>query len=140
MGCVRWKPGARLDKLTIGGACLLAALARTASYLPFDLMVTSGTDGVHPAPDNPHAAGNALDVRSQDLPTDQVDRVLRLVMGDLAMLTMQLQASPTLESSSGGIVTGLFFGWLEDAGTDNEHYHFQVRNGREPVPQAWRRV
>lgn len=67
------------------------------------------------------------------------DRVLRWVMSDLAGLTLQMQRNPAVvRIEAGGLATALFFGWLENAGTPNEHFHFQVRRGMEvpPYPDA----
>lgn len=135
MAQVSFKAGARLDKLTLGGACLLGALVRTAQTLNVGLVITSGTDGVHSGTtDNPHASGNALDVRSNDLTPDMRQRVLRMVMSDLAGVTLLLQRNPIIVVTSGGLATELFFGWLEDVGTPNEHFHFQVRKGVHVPP------
>lgn len=135
MGCLRFKPGVQIDRLDVGGGLILAALARTAAHLSFDLDVTSVTDGIHSGPLDPHKKGKAVDVRSRTLSTAAKASVLSLVMGYLAEFTEQLQGKPrgsvTLVSTSGGFATPLFFGFLEAPGTDNEHFHLQVRKGHE---------
>lgn len=133
MGCLRFKPGVSLEPMGVGGALIVAALAQTAIRLECDLTVTSGADGVHSGPTDPHALGNADDVRSHDMPTAEKQSVLRLVMGSLAALSRQLTGQASMErlvDVSGGLANELFFGFLEDAGGANEHFHFQVRKGR----------
>jgi len=100
------------------GQAILDALTKVAGTLAFDLVVTSGTDGLHSGSNDPHHSGNAYDVRSHDLVNKQ--DILMAVMEELG------QPSP----GSGGYVTAKFFGWLEQTGTDNEHFHFQLRRGQ----------
>lgn len=131
MGALFFKPTAQFEKPTVGGACLIAALAWTAAQSPFDLMITSGTDGTHSGPDDPHKKGNALDVRSSTFSLEDKNRVLHLVTSYLSDLTDQLGEDARIVSTSDGLATALFFGFLEDAGLPNEHYHYQVRKGRQ---------
>lgn len=134
MGALQLKPGARLDALTVGGAAILGALFRAATNLPFDLVVTSGTDGAHSGPQDPHHRGDALDVRSQGLTPAEKSSVLALVMHDLATLTHHFGRNAALVETSDGLATALFFGFLEAPGTANEHFHFQVRKGSVVPP------
>lgn len=135
MGSLRYKPGVQIDRLDVGGALILAALQRTVFNLRFDLVVTSVTDGEHSGPRDPHKLGKAVDVRSHDLSWAAKDSVLKLVMGYLAEFTEQLmgkaRGSIELETTSDGLATPLFFGFLENRGGPNEHFHLQVRKGRE---------
>lgn len=135
MGCLQFKPGVQMDRLDVGGALIVAALNRTAFGLNFDLTVTSVTDGEHSGPLDPHKRGRAIDVRSKDLSPAAKQSVLRLVMGFLAEFTEQLmgqaRGSTVLERTSGGLATTLFFGFVEKPGDIAEHFHFQVRKGRE---------
>jgi hypothetical protein len=115
---IRVKPGVQFGVFTLAGLRLLTAVANVAADLAHDFTITSGTDGTHSGPDDPHHSGNAYDVRSQDVSDKQA--VLLAVMKELG--------SPTPDS--GGYVTDKFFGWLEQAGTANEHFHFQLRHGQ----------
>lgn len=116
---VRVKPGVQFNVIAPAGFRLLAALDNAALSLGHDLTITSGTDGEHSGSDDPHHSGNAYDVRSQDVPDKQ------------AVLITVLSLLGTPVPSSGGFVTDKFFGWLEQAGTANEHFHFQLRHGQE---------
>ena len=115
---VRAKEGVKFDAIAPAGFAILAALSYATGALSCDLVITSGTDGVHSGPNDPHHLGSAYDVRSQDLPVDK-DVMLRTIMEALGQFT----------PDSGGYITKFFFGWLEDAGTENEHFHIQLRHG-----------
>lgn len=120
MGVLRFLPSVIvLDPLPAAGRAILDALGAVASGLPYDLTVTSGADGAHSGINDPHYKGNAFDSRSHDVPDKQ--SLLRAVM---------LQLGPgEPEASSGGLVTEKFFGWLEQEGSPNEHFHWQLRHG-----------
>lgn len=127
-----FKDGTESARLALGGALILAAVARTALLMKLPLVITSGTDGLHSGPMDPHHLGQAFDVRSQGLPDKKA--VLQAIMGELADLEAQLVGPRALDAGFGGYVTAHFFGTLEGEGTDNEHFHFQVRRAR-PLPQ-----
>lgn len=112
---LRAEPTVQFATIAPAGFELLRALASCG----YDLTITSGTDGEHSGPADPHHLGCAYDVRSHDLDADHKSNVLFLVMSQLG--------SPT--PGSGGLVTDKFFGWLEQAGTADEHFHFQLRHG-----------
>jgi hypothetical protein len=111
------------DPVPLAGRAILIALDIVAESLPYDLTVTSATDGVHSGPEDPHHFGLAYDVRSHGLPDKQT--VLHAVMRQLATQGEE----PT--EGSGGLLTEKFFGWLEALGQANEHFHFQLRHGIE---------
>lgn len=92
-----------------GGFEILSAITQASRALDCDLIITSGCDGIHSGPGDPHHSGNAFDIRSHDFSTEQKDRVLAQIMNVLGWER--------------------FYGFLEDAGTDNEHFHFQVKKG-----------
>lgn len=103
---VRIKDGVQI-KLSPGGVRMLAAFDHAANEITHDLTITSGTDGAHSGPDDPHHRGDAYDVRIHDLPDPQLAlKVIQDFLGDVH-----------------------FFAWIEDAGQDNEHIHAQVRKG-----------
>jgi len=128
MGSLIFKGSVKFDKPTVGGACLLAALAWTAHQSPFDLMVTCGTEAHEP--DDPHTKGNALDVRSHSFSLADKNSVFHLIMSYLSDLTDQLGADARVISTSDGLATALFFGFIESEGMPNEHFHLQVRKGQ----------
>lgn len=121
-GVVRMKDGVSFSMIAPAGFAILSALVGTASIYG-DMTITSGTDGSHSGPDDPHHHGEAFDVRSKVFDDGVKTQVLLHVMG-------LLMAKPgELVAESGGYVTEKFFGWIEQAGTDNEHFHFQKRHG-----------
>lgn len=90
-----------------GGALILEAMKATSKSLALDLTITSGSDGIHSGPQDPHHFGNAYDVRSHDLDDATKQKVLAAMMATLGW--------------------DHFFGFVEAPGTDNEHYHYQVK-------------
>jgi hypothetical protein len=114
---LRAKEGVMFKLLTPEGLHILNALTEVSGALGIDLTITSACDGMHSGPDDPHHKGNAYDVRSKDI--EDKEAVLTKIMEALG---------DNPQPSSGGYVTAKYFGWLEAAGTDNEHYHFQLRH------------
>jgi hypothetical protein len=106
---IKIKSGVQLDKLAPGGYCIIDALKIISKTLGVDLTITSGNDGEHSGPDDPHKHGNALDIRSKDLAPEVKVKVLN-------------QAGRLLSQNH-------FFGFLENPGADGEHFHFQVAKG-----------
>lgn len=115
------KEGVQFAVISPGGFHLLAALDAASAKLGLDLVITSGTDGEHSGPNDPHHLGKAYDVRSQGFSETVKQSVLAGVMGELGTPVVQ----------DGGYVTEKFFGWLEVEDTFNEHFHFQQRHGVE---------
>lgn len=110
--------GVQFATIAPAGFEILRALSEVSKRLVLDLTITSGTDGGHSGPSDPHHTGNAYDVRSHDLINKQ--DVLTAIMTELG------EPSP----SSGGYITAKFFGWIEQANSPNEHMHFQLRHGQ----------
>lgn len=109
MGCVRNKDGVQYTMIAPGGHLILGAIALYAHGLGYDLTITSACDGEHSGPNDPHHRGEAYDVRSHDMTPQQKQ----------AFLTgMQAYLDPER-----------FYWFLEAAGTDNEHFHLQVKKG-----------
>lgn len=79
-----------------------------------DVIITSGTDGVHSGLTDPHHRGSAIDVRSHNFPSSS---------SKTAFLK-------SMERALGE----RFFLYLEDPGGPNEHFHLQVRRGVEYPP------
>ena len=92
-----------------GGFRILSAIDQVAAALQIDLTITSGSDGMHSGMTDPHHRGEAYDVRSHDLNPDLKQMILDQVMRKLGFER--------------------FYGFIEAAGTDNEHFHFQVKKG-----------
>lgn len=104
------KPGVLFTTIAPGGFEILAAVTQTAKALGCTLRITSGCDGEHSGPADPHHSGNAYDVGSHEFPApEQKQRILAQVMNVLGWER--------------------FYGFLESPGTDNEHFHFQVKKG-----------
>lgn len=108
MGCVYVKSGVLFSIIGPGGFRILSAIDQTAKKL-CDLVITSGCDGEHSGPNDPHHLGNAYDVRSHEFSQEQKDLILAQTMNYLGW--------------------DQFYGFLESPGTDNEHFHFQVKKG-----------
>lgn len=108
MGVVRTKQGVLFSVIAPGGFEILRAITETAKALDCDLTITSGCDGTHSGPNDPHHRGEAYDVRSHDLSAEQKQVVLTQFISKLG---------------------DRFYCFLESPGTTNEHYHLQVRKG-----------
>jgi hypothetical protein len=107
MSVVRTKDGVQFGVIAPGGFEILAALVMAANHINHDLTITSGTDGIHSGPDDPHHRGEAYDIRTHDLP-------------DAALALQAIQEF--LDSVH-------FFSFIEDPGLPGEHIHAQVRKG-----------
>lgn len=104
MGVVRVKDGVAFSVIAPGGFRILAAINYATSQT--DLVITSGTDGEHSGPNDPHHRGEAYDVRTKDLTNKQgVLETIQAFLGDA------------------------FYAFLESPDTDNEHIHIQVKKG-----------
>lgn len=110
MGCLYVKSGVEFSKIAPGGFRILSALDQCAAKFG-DLILTSACDGAHSGPEDPHHRGEAYDVRSHEFTQEQKDKILATVMTLLGW--------------------DRFFGFLEAAGTDNEHFHFQTKKGTQ---------
>lgn len=110
MGVLRVKPGVEFTVIAPGGFRILSALDQVADKVG-DLEVTSGTDGEHSGPTDPHKEGKAYDVHSHGLSANEKITVLAAVMTILGWAR--------------------FYGFLESPNTENEHFHFQVKKGTQ---------
>jgi hypothetical protein len=111
MGVLRIKNGVEFTTIAPGGFRILAALDQAAKLSTVDLWITSACDGEHSGPADPHPKGEAYDVRTHDLEPARKNGLVKFVMSILGFER--------------------FYGFLEDAGTPNEHAHFQVKKGTE---------
>ena len=109
MSVVLTKPGVLFNIIAPGGFRILYAIDRAAQSLGVDLTITSGTDGEHSGPNDPHHRGEAYDIRSHEFDEPTKQKVLNELMGFL-----------DLEH---------FYGFLESPGSPNEHFHIQVKKG-----------
>lgn len=107
MGVVRVKDGVQFTVIAPGGFRILTAIDLTAKLEDIDLVITSACDGAHSGPNDPHHRGEAYDVRSKGLENKEA------VLAHINALLDQEH----------------FYGFLESPGTDNEHFHFQVKKG-----------
>ena len=104
------KEGVLFDIIAPGGFRILSAIEQAAVKLTCDLVITSGTDGDHSGPTDPHKLGKAYDVRSRDMSPEQKDVVLAQIMNYLGWEQ--------------------FYGFLENPNQDDEHFHYQVAKGK----------
>ena len=106
---IRVKPGVEFAVIAPAGYLILMALKAASRKTGQDLTITSGTDGTHSGPDDPHHNGEAYDVRSHDFPVALRPVALKTVMDALDPVH--------------------FYGFIEAPDTDNEHFHIQRRKG-----------
>jgi hypothetical protein len=100
-----------IDEVTLD--MLFGILAAAKSCGLSVVTITSGSDGVHSGPNDPHHFGHALDVRVHDFPASV--------------------PPATFLASLLSVIGPKYFAFIEDAGTSNEHLHVQWRNW-EPLP------
>ena len=108
MGVVYYKAGVSFDVIAPAGFRILGALDQFAKQF-FDLWITSACDGAHSGPMDPHKLGKAFDVRTHGFSQGQKYQLISEVMRVLGWEH--------------------FYGFLEAAGTANEHAHFQQAKG-----------
>ena len=106
---IKIKPGVEFSVIAPAGFLILQALKSATKYLDLDLTITSGTDGEHSGPTDPHKRGEAYDIRSHDFLPVVKRNVLMAIMSNLDKTR--------------------FFGFIEDPGGDSEHIHIQRRKG-----------
>ncbi len=121
----------QLNPIAPAGFRILEACSSVARAMGFVVEITCGSNS-HPASD-PHTLGMAYDIRSHKMSLLQKQMFLRGVMDNLAYSTSDLAIS-----TDGGLATTYFFGFLEDPGTPNEHFHIQRRKSAvwPPVEKA----
>ncbi len=87
---------------------ILEAMRFVSTALGVDLTVTSAADGLHSGSLDPHHSGNAIDIRSHNLTTEQKRTLLA---------GMKAELGPQ------------FYIFLEAPNTSNEHFHAQRARG-----------
>lgn len=83
---------------------IVEVLKKLSKDLSRDLTITSGSDGVHSGPNDPHYTGNSLDIRTNDMSQEMKQLVLKLLLANLGPR---------------------FSGFIENAGRPGEHLHVQ---------------
>ena len=114
MNVIRVKDGVQFSVIAPGGFRILSAIDQVARSYALDLTITSGTDGAHSGPNDPHHRGEAYDIRTHDMTAQQKQDVLDKLMALLGY--------------------DCFYGFIEAPGTDNEHIHCQVKRGTTYPP------
>lgn len=97
------KPGVQFTWAP-AGFIILDALKAASKELGVNLTITSGSDGTHSGPTDPHKLGVAYDIRSKDMSKEMKGKFLDF---------MKIRISPR------------FYIFLEAPGTENEHWHAQ---------------
>jgi hypothetical protein len=95
---VTWKLTARWDVPTSAGTRILGVLDRAAQVCRTNLEITSGTDGPHSGPDDPHKHGLAFDVSVANLSTlliGQLKTYLEQVLGPAFTVLFECPTRPT---------------------------------------------
>ena len=111
-GTLRVKPGTTFAYHPAGFR-ILEAVRATALKLDIDVTITSGSDGLHSGPSDPHHSGEAYDLRTKDLPQPVKVALLAGIRDELG------EDEPNRR----------FYTFLEAPGTSNEHLHCQRRKG-----------
>jgi hypothetical protein len=124
-GLIHVKDGVSFRIIASAGFRLLEAIQHTARRLNVDLTITCACEA-HP-PTDPHALGEAYDLRTHGFDDDQKRAILRELMLELRDDTVEGSDMP--KPASNGLVTRQFFGWIEHLGQPNEHIHVQRRHG-----------
>lgn len=106
---IKVKPGVTFTVIAPAGFLILQAMKYVSKLLGMDLTITSGTDGEHSGPLDPHKVGEAYDVRSHDMRPPQKSAFLMAIMNELG--------------------TAHFYGLLEGLNTPDEHFHVQKAKG-----------
>jgi hypothetical protein len=101
------KPGVRFVYAPAGFR-ILEALKVVSKAVGMSLTITSGSDGKHSGPTDPHYSGEAYDVRVHGLTDGEIQHILDILMHELGPR---------------------FYGFHESPGTSNAHIHVQRRNG-----------
>lgn len=122
------KPGVEFTVIAPAGFRLLGAIELAARRVGVTLTITSACDGAHSGPDDPHHRGEAYDVRTRDLP----EAVKHTVLAEIMRGCNDDGVGPAqpVPGVAGSLASSKFYGWLENAGTDTEHIHVQIRKGR----------
>jgi hypothetical protein len=122
------KPGVQFTTIAPAGFRLLGAIEHAARAVGADLTITSACDGLHSGPDDPHHRGEAYDVRTHDL----LEATKHTVLAEILRACNDDGVGPAqpVPGLPGSLATSTFFGWLEHAGTPDEHLHVQRRQGR----------
>ena len=72
MGRLLTKPGVDFGtSLAPAGARILDVLKRLVASYSFDVTITSARDGAHSGPNDPHHSGEAFDLRTKPLTSEQ---------------------------------------------------------------------
>ncbi len=93
------------------GFRILEAVKAVARRLAIDVVVTSGSDGAHSGPGDPHHTGEAYDLRTHGLSPAVKISLLRGIQSEL----------------QDNIEPRRFYSFIEAPGTANEHIHVQRR-------------
>lgn len=103
------KPGVEFAVVAFSGYLILDTLKHISILMNRDLVITSGTDGVHSGPTDPHKLGEAYDVRSNDMTLTEKNKFITIFQ--------QLLNEDD------------FYCFLESPGDANEHFHCQRAKG-----------
>lgn len=116
----------RFDRMTGDGFRILAAASDFARDFPTDIYLTSGTEGVHSGPQDPHPMGRAYDFETHLWGHDTKQAFVRAIV-ERAEGNGAAAAQVNL-----GWGTAHYWGWIEQEGQPTEHAHVQYRKGLTP--------
>lgn len=125
MGVVRCKPNVAFPVLAPAGIRILRVLDEIADPLPFDLIVSSGSEARGRLETDPHMTGEAVDVSVDGMTPDTI-----LAIHDLAgrklgpKFTVLFEVKPTQV-----LAPSLQPIRYDSAGATGPHFHLQRRRG-----------
>jgi hypothetical protein len=123
IGYVTHKSGVSFDDIAPGGFALLAGIHHAAATLRIKLVITSGTDGRHSGPSDPHYQGKAYDISIADYSLNEIDEIL-----DAMAAVLPAESFTLLLESPVALLGGRHPVVLNPQATA-PHLHLQVRRG-----------
>jgi hypothetical protein len=87
-------PGVEFARIAPAGFAILAALWQASQSLQCDFQITSGTDGQHSGPTDPHYTGEAYDIRTLGLPAGMAAKLAAFLANELGAAFYVLHEMP----------------------------------------------
>ena len=124
---LRCSVGTKFDQIAPGGFRILAALDAACQAIEHDLTITAGTNDHE---QGRHPLGEAYDVRTRDLTSAQILRLLRILTSTLGPAFTVLYERPTPEPDAALAAVAFI-----NPHASGPHLHVQVKKGTWYPPQ-----
>lgn len=128
---VRFRPGVTV-KPTPAGTRILSALDQAALRFMRDILVTSGAESLHSGPHDPHPLGEAFDIHTSDLTSEQLRQLfvyLSTVLGDPFYLQYEVPSGTPPAPVSADVLL------VVNPAATGPHIHIQRDKGTVFPPQ-----